>query len=78
MQIVSLSQTPVTHAYKPSYSEGRDQEDYNLKPVLADSSWDLILKIPNTKKWAGGVAQVIEYLPNTREALSLNPSTAKK
>jgi hypothetical protein len=38
----------VAHAYNPSYSGGRDQEDRGLK-------LDLILKIPITKKgwWSG-------------------------
>jgi hypothetical protein len=35
------------------------------------------LKIPNTKR-AGRVAQVVECLPSNGEALSSNPSTAKK
>jgi hypothetical protein len=26
-------QAPVAHAYNPSYSEGRDQEDHSLKPA---------------------------------------------
>jgi hypothetical protein len=32
------SQAPVTHAYNPSYSGGRDQEDWGLKPAWANSS----------------------------------------
>jgi hypothetical protein len=27
-------QAPVAHAYNPSYSEGRNQEDYGSKPAL--------------------------------------------
>jgi hypothetical protein len=42
--------TPVTHAYNPSYSGGRNQEDHNLKPVWANSSQDPILKKTITKK----------------------------
>jgi hypothetical protein len=44
------------HAYNPSYSGGKDQEDCSLKPAWANSSWDPILKKPSQKR-AGGVAQ---------------------
>jgi hypothetical protein len=44
------------HYCNPSYSGGRDQEDCSLKPDWANSSSDLILKNPFTKR-AGGVAQ---------------------
>jgi hypothetical protein len=47
----------VAHAYTPSYSGGRDQEDRGLKPGQANCSRDPILKSPVTKNWAGGVAQ---------------------
>jgi hypothetical protein len=36
----------VAHAYNSSYSGGRDQEDYGLKPAQANSSQDPILKKP--------------------------------
>jgi hypothetical protein len=49
-------QGPVAHACNPSYSGGRDQEDRGSKPAGTNSSQDLVLKKPNTKK-AGGVAQ---------------------
>jgi hypothetical protein len=46
----------VAHAYNPSYSEGRDQEDCSLKPAQANSSQDPILKKPITKMgWWSGV-----------------------
>jgi hypothetical protein len=63
----------VAHAYNPSYSGGRDQQDCGSKPVKVNSSWDPILKIPNTKKswWS-------RALPSKCEALSSNPRTAKK
>jgi hypothetical protein len=32
-----MSWAPVTHAYKPSYSGGRDQEDRGLKPAWENS-----------------------------------------
>jgi hypothetical protein len=44
------------HAYNPSYSRGRDQEDHSSKPASAKSSRHLTSKITITK-WAGGVAQ---------------------
>jgi hypothetical protein len=49
------SQAPVAHSCNPSYSGGRDQEDYGLKPAQANSSQDPSLKIYNTKR-AGRVA----------------------
>jgi hypothetical protein len=32
------SQALVAHAYNPSYSRGRDQEDHSSKPAQANSS----------------------------------------
>jgi hypothetical protein len=55
----------VAHAYNPSYSGGRDQEDCGLKPAWANSLQDLILKKTDHKKG-------LKVL-----ALSSNPSTAK-
>jgi hypothetical protein len=51
----------MAHTCNPSYSGGRDQEDHSLKPALANSSRDPILKKPisHTHKRAGGVAQVV-------------------
>jgi hypothetical protein len=46
----------VAHAYNPSYSGGRDQEDCGSKPAQANSSRDPILKIPIIKR-ADRVAQ---------------------
>jgi hypothetical protein len=42
---------PVAHAYNPSYTGSRDQEDGCLKPEQADSSRDLTWKTlnPHTK-----------------------------
>jgi hypothetical protein len=31
----NVSQVPVAHAYNPSYSEGRDQEDHSSKTARA-------------------------------------------
>jgi hypothetical protein len=48
--LLILSQAPVAHAYNPSYSGGRDQEDQGSKPDWANSSRDPILeKNPFTK-----------------------------
>jgi hypothetical protein len=46
----------VAHSYNPSYSGDRDQEDYGLKPMWANSSQDPVSKIPITRR-DGGVAQ---------------------
>jgi hypothetical protein len=40
----------IAHTCNPSYSGGRDQEDYGLKPAQANSLRDPILKKTNTKK----------------------------
>jgi hypothetical protein len=47
----------VAHAYNPSYSGGRDQENSSLKPARADSLQDPISNNPVNNNWAGGVAQ---------------------
>jgi hypothetical protein len=54
----------LAHSCNPSYSEGRNQEDFSLKPAPANSSQNPIWKIPNTKR-AGGVAQGVgpEFKP---------------
>jgi hypothetical protein len=52
-----FSQVPVAHAYNPSYSGGRVQENHSLKPAWANSSRDPILKNPSHKNMAGRVAQ---------------------
>jgi hypothetical protein len=52
---IILSPVLVAHAYNPSYSGGRDQEDGSSKPARINSSPDSISKIPNTKKgWPSG------------------------
>jgi hypothetical protein len=40
----------VAHVCNSSYSEGRVQEDYGLKPAQANSSQDPISKKPIMKK----------------------------
>jgi hypothetical protein len=53
----------VAHAYNPSYSGGRDQEDRGLKPAGANSSRDLISGKKKKKnaslKRSGGVSQIV-------------------
>jgi hypothetical protein len=46
------------HACNPSYSEGRGQEDHNLKSNQPNSSRDPFSKNPSQER-AGGVAQGI-------------------
>jgi hypothetical protein len=50
MPVAGMSQEVVAHACNLSYSGDRDQEDCVLKPALANSSQDLILKTLVTKK----------------------------
>jgi hypothetical protein len=54
----------VAHTCNPTYSRGGDQENCSSKPTWANK--------------AGGVAQVVAYLPSKFEALSSNPMTTKK
>jgi hypothetical protein len=59
----------MAHAYNPSYSRGRDQEDSHSKPAWANSS-AISQKKPITKKG------LVEWLKMW--ALSSNPGTPKK
>jgi hypothetical protein len=59
----------MAHACSPSYSGGRDQEDYGLKPAQANSPRDPILKNPSPKR-------LMEWLKVY--ALSSNSSTSNK
>jgi hypothetical protein len=47
------------HAYNPSYSGAKDQEDRSSKSAWANSFWDPISKNPSHKR-ADGVAQGID------------------
>jgi hypothetical protein len=60
----------VAHAYNPSYSGGRGQEDCGSKPAWENSSRDPIFKKPFTK------IGLVEWLKV--KALSSSLSTAKK
>jgi hypothetical protein len=46
---------------------GGDLEDQDPRPCY--------LKNNLSEKWAGGMAQVVEYLPTKFKALSSNPNT---
>jgi hypothetical protein len=61
---------PVTCAYNPSYSGGRDQEIHGLKPACANSSQDPISKNSITKI---GLVELLKL-----KALSSSSSTIKK
>jgi hypothetical protein len=60
----------VAHAYNPSYSGGRDQEDHGSKPAWANNWQDPISKKPFTK------IGLVDWLK--AKALSSSSSTAKK
>jgi hypothetical protein len=82
---VSLSCTLVAHAYNPSYSGGRDQEDRGSKPAWVNSSRGPYLKktlhtytythTTFTKK-AGGEAQGLgpEFIPQNCTKTNSQPS----
>jgi hypothetical protein len=59
----------VAHACNPSYSGDRDQEDHGLKTAWANSSRFYLEKTHHKKG-------LVEWLK--AQALSSNPSTAKK
>jgi hypothetical protein len=52
----------VPHACNPSYSGGRDLDDYGSKSIWANSSQDPTLKILNEKR-TNWVIQEVELLP---------------
>jgi hypothetical protein len=60
-----VNQVLLAQACNPSYLGGRDQEDRGLKPALANSSQNPILKKNPSQKRAGGVAQGVgpEFKP---------------
>jgi hypothetical protein len=51
-----MLRAPVAHAYNPSYSGGRDQEDHGSKPAQANNSPRPYLDKPFTKIGLMGVA----------------------
>jgi hypothetical protein len=48
----------VAHARNPSYSGGRDQEDYGLKPALGKQFVRPYLINPITKRWLGNGSSI--------------------
>jgi hypothetical protein len=64
------SQVLMAHAYNPSFSEGKDQEDHSLKPAPLNSLQNPISKKTQHKK---GLLEWFKV-----QALSLSPSTKKK
>jgi hypothetical protein len=64
---IVYSRVLVAQICHPSYLGSRDQDNYSLKPVWANSSWDPILKLPNAKR-TGGIAQGVQCLPNKHKA----------
>jgi hypothetical protein len=49
----------VAHAYNPSYSGGREQEDHGLKPAWANRSRDPTSKKKKKKGWWSGSMRMI-------------------
>jgi hypothetical protein len=58
----TISQAPGAHAYNPSYSGGRNQEDHDLKPAQANSSQDPISKKKKKKKKHTKKIGLVEWL----------------
>jgi hypothetical protein len=54
-----LGQALVAHSYNPSFSEGRDQEDWGLKPAQANSFMRSYLEKNPSQKRACGMAQAV-------------------
>jgi hypothetical protein len=77
IKYIMCSRALMTHAYNSSFLGSRDQEDHSLKTAWANSSWDPILKIPNTKKgwWSGSSGK---SLSSKHEVLDSNPNINKK
>jgi hypothetical protein len=67
---LAQSRAQVAHAYNPSYSGGRDQEDLGSEPAWANTSVRPYLEKPFTK------IGLVEWLKV--RALSLSPNIAKK
>jgi hypothetical protein len=68
----------VAHACNPSYSGGRDQEDHSSKPALGKQfSRPYLEKNPSYKR-TDEVSPAVSMPDWQHEALSSNPSAAKK
>jgi hypothetical protein len=72
----------VAHAYNPSYSGGRDQEDCDLSQPRQIVRETLSQKKKNSQKRAGGVAQGVdpEFKPqyHKKKSLTLSPAVYKR
>jgi hypothetical protein len=69
----------VAHAYNPSYSAGRDQEDGSSKPAWANSWQDPISKKPITKMgWWSGLRYRLEPKYCQKKKKSLKKHTSQK
>jgi hypothetical protein len=66
----------VAHAYNPSYSRGRDQEDHGSKTAWANSFQDPILKKTLHKKVAQGEGPKFksQYLKKKKKFSSSGPA----
>jgi hypothetical protein len=55
LKVEQARQALEAYTCNPSYSGGRDQEDSSSRTVQANTSQELILKLPNTKQgWQSG------------------------
>jgi hypothetical protein len=62
-QYIKKCPAPVAHAYNPSYSRGRDQEDRGSKPAQENSLQDPISKNPIINKRVRGTVEWLKYRP---------------
>jgi hypothetical protein len=72
-----VGMAPMAHACNPSYLGGWDWEDRGSRPAPANNLRDPPIFKITTAKWTRGVAQVVESLLCTYEALSSNSSPTK-
>jgi hypothetical protein len=71
LHISKIKLALVAHTYNPSNPEGRDQEDYCLKPAQANTLQDTISEKKPSQKI--GLAEWLKV-----KALSSSPNTTKK
>jgi hypothetical protein len=57
LKICYICQSPVAHAYNPSYSEGRDEEECGSKPAQANSFMRPYLNTTHFKKGWSSVSR---------------------
>jgi hypothetical protein len=63
----------LTHAYNPSYSGVRDQEDLSSRLAWANSWQDTTSKIPNTKKGLAEWLQCLSACPKFKSQAPVPP-----